>query len=382
MTEKRNTSSSMPANKAAYLNKAQAYPLEIKDAPYTQPRENEILVKNAALAINPVDWMIQLHGTALMYNWLRYPAVLGYDLAGTVVEVGPKVSRFKVGDRVVGQAVGPDQQRNRPAEGAFQLYTVVSVNAASQIPDDMSFESAATIPLGASTAACALFQKDLLGLQRPSLNPKPTGKTVLIWGGSTSVGLSAIQLAVAAGYEVYTTASPKNFALVKRLGAAQVWDYNSPNAVAEITTALSKKTTAGAVAIGDNSAEACLSILRHCKGTKSIAMVTFPMRTPAAHFPVVAMALNFVTWNALTTLKGWWRGISWKLFIGTALVHDTSADPLGAAIYETFLPDALAQGKYVPAPEPLAVGHGLEALHGALDQQRKGVSARKVVVTL
>jgi NADPH:quinone reductase-like Zn-dependent oxidoreductase len=71
-----------------------------------------------------------------------------------------------------------------------------------------------------STAACGLFQEDHLALQRSSALPKPTSKTLLVWGGSTSVGSNAIQLAVAAGYEVFTTASPKNFDYVKKLGAA------------------------------------------------------------------------------------------------------------------------------------------------------------------
>jgi NADPH:quinone reductase-like Zn-dependent oxidoreductase len=75
----------------------------------------------------------------------------------------------------------------------------------SQIPDDLSFEQAAVLPLGLSTAVSGLFLKDQLGLQLPAADKgEERGKTVLIWGGSTSVGSNAIQLAVATGYEVIT----------------------------------------------------------------------------------------------------------------------------------------------------------------------------------
>lgn len=168
----------------------------------------------------------------------------------------------------------------------------------------------------------------------------------------------------------------------KSLGAAQIWDYNSPAAIRDITAALSTKTLAGAFAIGDNCPEACMSIVSKCSGSESLAVVTFPMRPPTAHFPTVAMAYNFVTCNAFTTLKGWWRGIAWKLFMGTCLIHDDPESSLGIAIYEAYLPEALAPRKYLPAPEPPVVGDGLEAVQAALDQQRRGVSARKIVVTI
>ena len=99
---------------------------------------------------------------------------------------------------------------------------------ASEIPDSISFESAAVIPLGLSTAPAGLFQDDFLKLQFPTVPPqKQTGNTLLIWGGASSVGSNAIQLAIAAGYQVVTTASPKNFEYVKKLGASAVYDYNA-----------------------------------------------------------------------------------------------------------------------------------------------------------
>ena len=162
----------MPINTAAWLGGKQAE-LEGGPAPYTSPREDEIVVKNRAVAVNPVDWITQVAGS-LSY-WIKYPFVLGSDLAGEVVEVGSDVTR------VLGHAVGTDKGRNNPAEGAFQEYTVVLARMATPIPETMPYEDAAVLPLGLSTAACGLFQKDQLALQHPSATPIPTVETILVW---------------------------------------------------------------------------------------------------------------------------------------------------------------------------------------------------------
>jgi len=186
-----------PTNSAAWLRRRRA-PLEVGPAPYTHPAPNEIVVRNRALAVNPVDWTIQLVG-APVFSWIKPPFVLGRDVAGDVVELGRDVTRFKVGDRVLGHAVGCEKTRNTPAESAFQHYTLLLDHLASEIPDTLAYEKAAVLPLGISTAACGLFQSDHLALQHPTADAQPTGQTLLVWGGSTSVGSNAIQLAVAAG---------------------------------------------------------------------------------------------------------------------------------------------------------------------------------------
>jgi NADPH:quinone reductase-like Zn-dependent oxidoreductase len=118
-------------------------------------------------------------------------------------------------------------RENESSKGAIQAYTVLAAHMALPIPSTLSCESAAVLPLGLSTAAYGLFQKDYLALQYHSVPLNLTGKALLVWRGSTSVGSNAIQLAVAAGYEVITTASPKNFDYVKKLGASQVFDYQA-----------------------------------------------------------------------------------------------------------------------------------------------------------
>jgi NADPH:quinone reductase-like Zn-dependent oxidoreductase len=184
------SASTTPSNQAVWLQSCGK--LEVKAAPYTHPEKNEIVIKNRALAINPADWIKQDMGS-FMFPWMKYPCVMGYDVAGEVIEVGAGVTRFKVGDRVVGMATGTSKLLNTPTKSGFQLYPVLLEHMTSHIPSTLSFEQASVIPLGFSTAACGLFQKDHLGLQLPSMSPKPTGETVLVWGGSSSVGVNAIQ---------------------------------------------------------------------------------------------------------------------------------------------------------------------------------------------
>ena len=370
-------------NKAAFLHPKPAKTLQVAEASYTTPSTNEIVVRNAAVAINPVDWGKQAMGKVLL-SWIKYPCILGSDLAGQVVEVGKDVTRFAPGDRVLAQAVAMDKRSNRAAEGAFQNYTVVRANLASPIPASMPYESACVLPLCLSTAACALFQKDFLGLQRPQLPAAPSnGETLLVWGGSTSVGSNTVQLAVAAGYEVFATSSPRNFEYVRKLGAAKVWDYKSETAIQDIIAALGqeKRQSAGAVAIGDGSVEACIQIVAACtQGRKFVAQtsVPFPPTMPSGMLGMVGLMFGLLWFNLSVWLKSKRKGVETKFVFGT----DLMANEVGELIYKDFLPDALAKGEYVAAPEPQVVGKGLERVQEALDMLRKGVSARKLVVFL
>ena len=369
-------------NSAAWINARHAR-LETGAATYTPPADDQIVVRNRAVAINPVDWIIQVDGR-LSYRWLNYPAVLGSDVAGEVVEAGKDVTRFRGGDRVLGHAVGTDKDSNAAAEGAFQLYPVVHERMACPIPDSLPFEEAAVLPLAVSTAACGLFQKDHLGLRHPSADPEPTGQTVLVWGGSTSVGSNAIQLAVAAGYEVITTASPRNFDYVRSLGASMVFDYNSPAVVPDIVTAFASRTLAGAIAFGTTSAASCVRIARSCQGRRFVSMAT-----PAVSFDVLAAGNRgrFAFPRLLARLIG--AGVALQFAsrthrVGTRYIFGTSLknNEVATAVYRDFLPDALAQGRYLALPRPMVAGEGLHDIQHAMDLQLKGVSAAKIVVTL
>jgi NADPH:quinone reductase-like Zn-dependent oxidoreductase len=369
-----------PSNRAAFLVAAKQNPLEVRPAPYTKPGPGQITIRNHAVATNPLDFIKQMVGD-LMYDWVKYPLILGSDVAGEVIEVGKDVTRFKVGDRVVGHSVGMAKNHNSPALCGFQEYVNLLAIMTSPLPDRLPYEDAAVIPLGLSTAACALFQKDQLALQHPSTPAaKSTGKTLLVWGGSTSVGANAIQLAIAAGYEVVTTCSPRNFDFVKRLGAVAVFDYNSPSVVRDIKNFFKDKTAAGAISIGQGAAEACLDILGSCRGDKVLAMATYPMdpmKMPK-NFAMPRMAFTYITGLTSLWIKAKRHGVRSQFIFGDTLV-DNEVGPL---IYETFLPQALADGSFVATPEPEVIGHGLQQIQNALNVHMKGVSAKKLVVTL
>jgi len=372
----------MPYNEAAWLNSKHAT-FEVEAAPYVPPKPNEIVVKNAAVAINPVDRLTASMGR-FIYPWMKYPFIIGSDCAGIVVEVGSTVVRFKVGDRVLGHAVGADKARNSSAEGAFQRYTVLLEHMASPIPEEISYEQACVLPLALSTAACGLFQDDFLALQYPAAKPLTTGKTLIVWGGSTSVGSNAIQLAVAAGYEVITTASPKNFDYVKSLGASRVFDYRSGSCVADIIKTVGNRELAGALAIGLGSGAPCLDIVAACKGRKFVAMASAPVSFDAVPvgrgrlLKLIPVLCRMVAATGGQHFKARRHGIRTKFIFGTSLL----ANKVGPMIYDKFLPSALAEKRYQAAPPPLVFGNGLGLLQAACDAQSNGVSACKLVVTL
>ena len=339
-------------NTAVYLNAPKSYPLEVKIAPYTEPAAGEIVVKNAALAINPIDHLMQ--DPSPYPN--TYPAIIGQDVAGTVHAVGQGVTRFKPGDRIAGHAVA--MLSKKAANGAFQAYTVLPENMATTLPGSMSFEDAVVLPLATSTAACGMYQEEFLALQRPQPGGAPaTGKTLLIWGGATSVGFAAIQLAKASGYETVVTASAKNHSLLKKLGATHTVDYNDPSVVDNILTVLKGKQLAGVLhfARGDGVWDAILQVLVKHQGGGFIA--TAVQRE----------------WSGLPD------GVNAKFIFGLTLAYND----VGKALYEDFLPEALAKGGFTPAPAPIVVGKGLAEMQKAVDRRKnETVSAQKMIVVL
>jgi NADPH:quinone reductase-like Zn-dependent oxidoreductase len=367
-------------NTAAWLRRKHGR-LEAGPAVYTAPDPEQIVVRNHAVAINPLDWIIQVEGN-LLYGWLKYPVILGADVAGEVVEVGSAVTRFQVGDRVLGHAISTDKDSAPAAGGGFQQYTVLLERLAAPLPAAVGFEEAATLPLAVSTAACGLFEPDQLGLRRPEEGAPASGKTVLVWGGSTSVGAQAIQLAVAAGYEVVATASPRNFEHVASLGASLVFDYNSPTVEQDIIAAFANRTLAGALSFGTTGAPACVRIVGACSGNRSVSIGTPPVSyAPLADGSLatrIGVTARLISSNVALQVASRRRGVRTKYIFGSSLKNSD----LSAAIYSDFLPAALTEGRYRILPRPHVVGHGLGAVQEAMDQQRRGVSFSKLVVTL
>lgn len=339
-----------PQNQAAWLD-GKGSKLRVDKSEYPTPGADEIVVKNHAIAINPVDWKIQDYGLFLK----TWPNVLGTDIAGEVVEVGSNVSKFKKGDRVLAHTISLATQK--PQDGGFQLYSAAPAISASIIPASMPYTEATVLPLAIDTAAHGLYDsrdKNYLGLQHPSLDPKPSGKTIFVWGGSSSVGALAIQLATASGAKVVTTASARNHDFVKKLGASAAIDYNDPTVIEDVVKAI--KSVGGdfagifdAIAEKEGSFKYVIPIAEKLGGT-----------------------------NVATVLPPPTEGVP----AGVKLAGVFGVQPeLNKPIWEYVTP-ALEQGKLKAVPEPLVVGKGLENVQKGLDTNKAGVSAKKVVIEL
>lgn len=149
----------------------------------------------------------------------------------------------------------------------FQNYAICNPVVVAHLPDNISFARGSVLPLAISTSAMGLYPSARLGLPLPqATTPEPLGKVILVWGGASSCGSAAIQLAVASGATVVSTASSKNHEFVKRVGATAVLDYHNANIVDEMI-ALIKETPgqfAGALdAIGiEETWRACAKIAK------------------------------------------------------------------------------------------------------------------------
>jgi len=188
----------------------------VQEVPAPKLRDDYILVKVKAIALNPTDWK---HVDYLTSKGAR----IGCDYAGIVEEVGSKVTKpFKKGDRVCGFAHGGNEVNHE--DGAFQNYIVAKGDVQIKIPDNMSFEEASTLGVGITTVGQGLYQS--LQLPPPNTPAAQSQKTpLLIYGGSTATGSLAIQYAKLSGLTVVVTCSPHNFDYVKSLGADEAFDY-------------------------------------------------------------------------------------------------------------------------------------------------------------
>lgn len=342
------------SNRAAYLTVAKANPLSVSSAPIPTPEAHEVVIHARALAINPVDWKIQDYG--LFYSDSDYPVVLGTDTAGTVHSVGSSVTNVRPGDRVLAHLDGLATKKN--SNGGFQDYPKTNSIYVAKLPDNVTFAQGAVLPLAISTAAAGLFQKDYLALPHPEAGGKAqrSGEVLLVWGGSSSVGSTAIQLASAAGVEVATTASEHNHDYVKSLGATYVFDHKSASVVEDIVKALQGKKFAGVYdAISEEATiQKSAEVASKLDGNKFVSTVLPPPE------------------------KGLPEGVTAKGLFALSI----SGNDVGQAVWGKFVPQALADGSLKAKPEPLVIGKGLEKVQEGCNKNKAGVSAKKVVIEL
>ncbi|KAI4157079.1 MAG: hypothetical protein L6R39_000793 [Caloplaca ligustica] len=335
------------ANTAAVIPSAKAR-LEVQDRPIPQPQASELCVKNHALAINPADWKIQDYGIFIT----KYPNVLGSDIAGVVEAVGPDVKKFKKGDRVTGFAASIGN--NEIDHGAFQEYTLLYENATAKLPDTITFEEAAVLPMSVATTGVALH----LYLNLPREGQQSGG--FLIWGASSSVGSAAVQMVRALGFTVYAVCSPHHHSKAHDYGATHVFDYNDANVTANIAAAAKQNNDtieyAFDVISAGTSPEQVASVLEQQGGGKLVLTLPLPEYAQMPANVEVSSTLAF------------------------RVVSD--AKDFGAWLFNEWLPKALADKTYVPSPEIQIVEGGIASVQKALDMHKEGVSGKKLVLPL
>lgn len=185
--------------------------LQLKEVEQPTPKDNEVLTKIHAVAVNAADWHLLRADPFLarLQFGLFKPkhTILGADIAGRIEAVGKDVKRFKVGDEVFGDISGSGW-------GGFAEYVCAREEVLVLKPANISFEEAAAAPMAAVTA--------LQGLRKGGIQP---GQKVAINGASGGVGTFALQIAKALGAEVTAICSTRNVDLARSLGADHVIDY-------------------------------------------------------------------------------------------------------------------------------------------------------------
>ncbi len=257
-------------------------------------RSDQVLVKVHASSLNPFDTIIR-EGYMKDMIPLDFPATLGGDMAGDVVEIGSSVTTVIVGDSVYGQA-------NVVAgnSGAFAEYAATAAGQIAKSPSNVSITEAAALPLVGASALQAINQHIAL----------KADQKILIIGGGGGIGRVAIQVAKHIGAYVATTASGEGIDAAKTLGADEVIDYTSQDFTELLHDFDAVFDTAG----GDEFAKA-LTILKH--GGIAVTMSAQPDEAQAKELGVTAISqMTHVTTEVLDQLRGLVESDVVKPFVG------------------------------------------------------------------
>jgi NADPH2:quinone reductase len=189
--------------------------LQIGERPTPKPAAGQVLVKVAAAGVNPMDRRLR-RGEYQEFFQYTFPIIPGWDVAGRIVELGPEVEDWQVGDDIVGLGF-----TWKVGVGSYAEYMTIDETSIARKPARLTFEQGAALPLVSLTAWQSLAES---GRLQP-------GQSVFIQSGAGGMGSVAISMARHIGARIYTTARAKNHDYVKERGADVVIDYRTSNYV-------------------------------------------------------------------------------------------------------------------------------------------------------
>ncbi|RSL41028.1 hypothetical protein CEP53_013017 [Fusarium sp. AF-6] len=318
-------------------------------------KEHQVYVKVEYAAFNPTDRL------AIDVNAFGDGAVLGCDFAGTVVETHQNVTKLQTGDQIAGFVWGGEIK----GLGAYSAYTIADERLSFKIPDNISAPQASSVPLAANTAWLALFSGDCLALSRDGSAKKTP---LLIWGGSSAVGIFAIQMAKLFGIEVVTTCSPQKFELAKNSGATHVFNYNDPDVVSKIKAAVPDLQhvfdTIGNAASSATAAEAI-------SGPGGVLCTVRPGKANTENVPSTVKVTDVFVFTAFPTEHSYRGKAHWPVKMED---HKLSSELHGR------LESLLGNGSLKPIPIRI-LGHlSPSTVEGAMKANREGRVSREKLV--
>lgn len=324
-------------------------PFEIKEIETPQPGSHELLIKNEIIAIQPIDAKI----AKVAMRPIPYPAIIGSSFGGTITAVGPEVTGFAVGDKVVSaKTAGATENKN----SSFQRYVISNAVITTKLPSGASLDTSVRL-VGNLATVTALFNANLkLARPDPSAPAQPQGKKILIYGGTSSFGSLSVQYLRQAGYDVVTTTSPRHKAFVSRLGASQVIDHTQD----------SETTIKALIAAGPY--DIVVDAISTAQTIKLLADVLAAQGGGNIYALQPAFSPETLPEGVTRVFQGW-----------SLLLAKEEHSELLKWTFATYFPQALAKDSLIPVP-PKKIAGGLAALDHALEVLIKGVSSEKLVV--
>ena len=341
----------------AAMTEGKGTPLVVKHRPTPNPGPIEVLIEVHSVALNPVDRFQRDFG---MPPIGQYPAVLASDVAGVILSVGSNVpsNTPKPGTRVAAYATS-FWMKGEPNYGALQTRVIVPSENITEIPDTMSFNEGALLPMAVAVGHTAWFT---LGVPRNQTFAREEKEGILIWGGASSMGSMGIQIAKLRGYHVYVTASSKHHTYLKELGADKTFDYHDTDVVDQIIKTAQDEgirlRTCYDAALTSQLKD-CQAVVKAFKGD-GIALIAEAKPLPADHERVDGTEARFV--------------------LGPQ--EPEKRQELFRYIFREWLPSKLKSGEIVPSPRIKVIEGGLEKANEALNQFKVGLSGTKMVLVL